>query len=702
MKSTRKILGLILGIIPLSTFGLTAKENTEINTGWKFHKTNIANAYQDSFDDSGWDSVVLPHTWNGFDGKGGDGSYYRGVGWYRKQIDIPASFAGKAVYLNFGAANMTTTAYINGIYAGTHTGGYASFMFDITGLLKTGQKNRIAVKVNNSDTIISPPISGGFVYCGGITRGAELIVLNPVHINRCETIDNTFTSGEIQVAQPGVLIRQNRVSETFAGLDIRVLLKNITAKTVSASVKVKIKDAEGKTVKSLSTPQTIPAKGTGTASLETGITRPHLWDGVNDPYLYRVEVEVDVAGKVADSSVQPLGLRYFRVDPDRGFFLNGKSYPLRGISLHEDREGKSRALSDSERKEDLDLLLETGANYLRLAHYQHGDFTYHYLDSLGIICWTEIPAVGEVGTPSQNPAFRKYAASQMYELLRQQYNHPSVIFWGLCNEIYGVWGREDPTPTIRLLNEIVKSEDTYRVSTLASACHDDQAEKPGNFIPDAFGCNRYDGWYYHDIPYFATAMDDLHRKYPDAKLGVSEYGAGANISHHLEPAERPVTAGQFHPEEYQNLFHEAYLKMINERPYIWGTSIWAGFDFEDIRNEGGLNATNDKGLITRDRRVKKDAFYLYKANWNKKERFVYITGRRYTERDSPVVPVKIYSNCEKVALKVNGVPVGEKTAADHIFLWENIRLKEGENRIEASGISGETSSYDVITWKNSI
>jgi beta-galactosidase len=287
----------------------------------------------------------------------------------------------------------------------------------------------------------------------------------------------------------------------------------------------------------------------------------------------------------------------------------------------------------------------------------------------------------------------------MYELVRQQYNHPSIIFWSLCNEIYAKEGYADPFPVIRLLNEIVKSEDSYRLTASASAGHDNQAELPANFIPDVLGHNRYDGWYYHDIEHFASFLDEIHRKYAGMKIGISEYGVGANINHHQEPVERPKITGQFHPEEYQNVFHEAYLKAINERPFIWGTSVWAGFDFAvDARNEGGQPGLNDKGLITADHKVKKDAFYLYKASWNKKERFVYITGRRYTERDTAVVPVKIYSNCEKVALTVNGVTIGEKTATNHIFLWDGVALKKGENRIEVKGTFGKTKCSDTVVW----
>jgi len=673
---------------------LIAKESAAINSGWKFTKATVQNAEQLTFDDTAWDNISLPHTWNALDGQDGGNNYYRGVGWYRKHVVVPSEYAGKIIYLKIGAANTSASVYVNGQLVGTHTGGYSAFMFDVTKNVTLGQDNLIAVKVDNSATIICPPLSADFTFFGGITRNVELVTANPVNINPNEYISNSLTMEGINVAQPGVIIKQSNVSETSASLTILTKLRNSGAVTATATVEITVKDVTGGIVKTLSDTKTINANDTLTSSLATSITNPHLWDGLNDPYLYRVEVNLKVNGITTDNSVQPLGLRYFSVDPNNGFFLNGKSYPLRGICLHEEKKDKGHAVSDADRREAINMLVETGMNYFRLSHYQHGDFTYNYLDSLGVICWAEIPDVNSVGaTIDDNKIYRKNASSMMYELLRQQYNHPSIVFWGLSNEIEYQPG-VDQVGTVTQLNTIVKSEDTYRFSTLAAMF----AERPSNWVPDVYSNNRYDGWYYGAISDFGTTMDGLHVKYPTRKIGVSEYGAGANVTQHELPAAQHAS-GQYHPEEFQNLFHEQYLSMINARPYIWSSSVWAGFDFSsDGRNEGGQPGINDKGLITFDRSVKKDAFYLYKANWNKKNPFVYITSRRFTERTSTTLSVKVYSNCTSVTLKINGTSIGSKTATDHIFTWDNANMVVGANQIVAIGLNNNVQYNDTIVW----
>lgn len=671
---------LFLGIVPF----LKASETININSNWQFNKDN----------DNQTETVTLPHTWNALDGQDGGNNYYRGIGWYRKSMLIPAGYSGKTIYLKIGAANMQTKVYVNGTLIGSHIGGYAAFMFDVTKQLKFGKQNDFIIQVNNSDSIVSPPLSADFTFFGGITRNVELIVTNPVHFDINEQINNTFTTKVISVAQSGVLLKQHNVSEKSADLDIILKIKNTGSCSANIVTEITIKDALGRVVKTTTETVNLSGKTNLTIPFKTiKIDNPHLWDGLNDPYLYKVVASLKINGKIVDQSVQPLGLRYFSVDPDKGFFLNGKSYPLRGICLHEEKKNKGRAVSDADRKEALDILMETGCNFLRLAHYQHGDFTYNYLDSLGIICWTEIPAVNSVGDEKQNIAYRKNAVSQMYELMRQKYNHPGVIFWGLCNEIDQQAGM-NPQVTVQLLNDVVKSEDTYRLSTLAAM----YAEKPINWIPDVYSNNRYDGWYSKTIPHFGIAMDELHKKYPLVKIGVSEYGVGANIHQHEYPALKPAEGGQYHPEEYQNLFHEEYLRMINERPFIWESSVWAGFDFaSDKRNEGSQPGINDKGLVTFDRSVKKDAFYWLKANWNKKEHFVYITGRRFINRTKPETTIKVYSNCPNVVINLNGIPYQATKLGDYIFLLENVSLMEGENTIETIGMDNGKVQTDKIT-----
>jgi beta-galactosidase len=679
----------------LFIMSISAKESIIINDSWKFYKSDQPGFFQMDFNDISWENILLPHTWNALDGQDGGSNYYRGIGCYRKHITISRNYEGKVIYLKFGAANSAATVYLNGQLLGTHTGGYSAFMFDITDKVLFGRENVIAVQVDNSSSVLCPPLSADFTFYGGLTRNVELIVANPVHINPNEYISNDLTMGGIWVAQPGVIIKQANVSENSADFTVFTKLRNTTKKATSVKVEITLRDASGQTIKTFSGVKKISAKDTSTSEISVKIAHPHLWDGINDPYLYKVEVVLKVNDQIVDNSIQPLGFRYFNVDPDNGFILNGKPYPLRGICLHEGKKDKGRAVSDADRKEAIDMLRETGCNYLRLSHYQHGDFTYQYLDSLGIICWAEIPNINSVGnTLDENRIYRKNAVSQMYELLRQQYNHPCIVFWGLSNEIY-FKASIDPLETILQLNKVVKSEDNYRLTTLAAM----YPEKPANWIPDIYSNNRYDGWYYNEIEDFGEVLDSLHAKYPQRKIGVSEYGAGANVNHHEYPPIKPKADGQFHPEEYQSLFHEEYLKMINVRPYIWSSSMWIGFDFAcDNRDEGEQPGINDKGLITFDRKVKKDAFYWYKANWNKKEPFVYITSRRFVSRASTSVTVKIYSNCPSVSLRVNGTDCGTKSSADHIFIWENLGMKEGENIVEASGWVDGKEFKDDVTW----
>lgn len=687
---------IILTIVAFSAIQLSAKEFSNINAGWKFNKSDVPNSQLISFVDTSWENVNLPHTWNAFDGQDGGNNYYRGICWYRKHITIPASYSGKIIYLKIGAANLISSIYINGIHIGDHKGGYTAFMFDITQNVLLGRENIIAVKVNNSKDIICPPMDADFTFDGGITRNVELITANQAHINPNEVILNNFTVDAVSIAQSGIILKQSNVSESSANLKLIAKIKNSSLTDETFILEYKLKNAAGDIIKTMSDSKSIPANDTITSIIETTVTSPHLWDGLNDPYLYKVEVNLKVNGVIVDNSLQPLGFRYFSIDPDKGFFLNGKSYPLRGISFHDSKINKGHAVSDFDRKETIDLLRETGCNYFRLAHYPHGDFTYNYLDSLGIICWTEIPVINKEGINSdENKIYTKSAVSQMYELIRQQYNHPCVLFWGLCNEV-NARATFSPFNTVSILNQVVKSEDNYRLTTLAA----DQINHKTNFIPDLFSTNRYDGWYTNTISGFATIMDDLHARNPTSKIGVSEYGCGGNPLQHEYPTSQPATSnGPWHPEEYQNLFHETYLSAIKTRPYFWSTSIWVGIDFpSDGRAEGSHPGINDKGLINFDRTIKKDIFYLYKANWNKKDKFVYITSRRYVKRVGLSNTVRIYSNCKSVKLNVNGKLLPALTSSDHIFLWDNVQMKRGNNHIIAIGSINKIEYHDSVDW----
>ncbi|MBP5318337.1 MAG: glycoside hydrolase family 2 protein [Paludibacteraceae bacterium] len=641
-------------------------------------------------------NVSLPHTWNAQDGQDGGGNYVRDVFVYSKQVVVPATFEGKTVYLKVGAANTQAILRVNGERVGEHVGGYSAFMFELTDILRYGAGNTIELEVSNKEDILCPPLSADFTFYGGISRPVEWVVCEKLHLNPNPRVNNQWIPNQ-RIAQPAVRVLQNSVSAGKAELEYRAQLRNASKEAQDVRLVVRIKAADGKEVWSLDESVRLQAWEETEWSYPLTLEQPHLWNGKADPYLYAVETELyDSHDKLLDSSREPLGLRSIEVDPEKGFFLNGVSYPLYGICLHEEKKDHGRAVSDADRKEAIDLLRETGLNYFRLSHYQHGDYTYAYLDTLGIACWAEIPAVNSVGlNESQNKAYRRNAVSAMIELVRQQYNHPSIICWGLSNEINYKPGI-DPTETVRELNELVKSEDTHRLTTVAAMF----PERQTNHISDVFSCNRYDGWYYDTIEHFGTEMDRLHGLFPNRPMGTSEYGVGANIHQHEYPAMKPAEGGQYHPEEYQSLFHEAYWKMMLERPFLWSTSVWAGFDFaSDGRNEGSQPGINDKGLITFDRSVRKDAFYWYKANWNKDERFVYLTSRRYCERPAGLQTLKIYSNGSRAELFVNGKSQGVQPVAECQAFWQ-VKLKKGKNRIRV--VDADTPSVQdeiVLTGK---
>ncbi|MBO4370337.1 MAG: glycoside hydrolase family 2 protein [Paludibacteraceae bacterium] len=636
-------------------------------------------------------TVDLPYTWNGEDGQDGGNNYFRGEGVYTKEVEVPADWKGKTVYMKIGAANMETTLSVNGEQIGSHIGGYASFMMEVTQSLKYGESNTIEIKVSNSKDIVSPPLSADFTFYGGILRPLSWVVKDNCSFNPNPVVKNKLF-GSKRIAAASTRVEQYQVSADEATVGLRAFLRNGTAESASFRLKSRLEDASGKVVCSTDTTFEVAAWNEPEVLLNWNVKRPHLYQGKSDPYMYREISELYVNGQLKDTDCQPVGLRSMRIDPANGFYLNGQPYRLYGVCLHEEMPHKGRAVSDEDRKLSVDVMRETGLNYFRLAHYQHGDFTYNYLDSLGIFCWTEVPVVNSVGmNDSENKVFQTNAVSQMYELVMQLYNHPSIIVWGLSNEVNYQPGI-DPTYTIKALNEVVKSLDRHRPSVVAAMF----PEKLTNFVPDAYAVNRYDGWYYGKIEDFGNVMDELHEKYPYRPIGVSEYGVGANVTHHQDIAAPIEEGGQFHPEEYQSHFHESYWKMIKDRPFIWSSSVWAGFDFAvDSRNEGGVPGRNDKGLASFDRQTRKDAFYWYKANWNKDETFVYITSRRYTERKAGVQAIRVYANCDEVELFVNGKSQGVQKVSDCLAIWQ-AKLKKGKNTIRVVAPGNEKLSDEVV------
>lgn len=663
-------------IIYYCLFGTAYAQQLAISEHWKFAKSEADAA--SVVEQADWTAVTLPHTWNGDDGQDGRDDYFRGTGWYMRDLPIDMSDRDKCLYLRFGAANLATEAFLNGVSVGTHFGGYTAFAFDITSFVRYGATNRLLVKVSNVEGLAAPPLSADFTFFGGLIRGVELIKKNKVHITAQD------------YGSCGVYVRQDKVTDAEAQLSFITKIRNTQKKAQKTTISYLIKERDGKVVAEGTQEVRIASGATMPVTESIQINHPHLWNGKKDPYLYSAEVNVRVGSKVIDTYSLPLGIRYYSIHPDKGFLLNGHSYPLRGVSLHEERRGKGNAVSDAERKEDIDRIVDMGSNYIRLSHYQHGDFTYHYLDSLGIICWTETPVINKIMDTEE---FAVNCENGLRSLIRQLYNHPSIVVWGVSNEINYRKG-PNPVPLIERLNCLVHQEDPSRPSTLAAMF----SERPTNGITDVYSNNRYDGWYYNKVEEIGTFADKLHQKYPQRCIGISEYGAGAHPYHHQEGKGNPDVDGNWHPEGYQTYFHEGYLKAIQQRPYLWSTSVWAAYDFAcDSRGEGNQPGINDKGLITHDRQIKKDAYYFYKVNWNP-EPMVYICERRFTKRNLSETTLKLYSNCEEVVVKLNGEEIPVTKGENHIYLSGKVTLKLGLNQVEVIGKQGEKQLTDMVVW----
>ncbi|HZE98916.1 MAG TPA: glycoside hydrolase family 2 TIM barrel-domain containing protein, partial [Planctomycetota bacterium] len=554
VRKSAAIAGLLLA---LAAAACSPRQVANLDDPWTFHLGDVANAQQPAFDDSAWAAVTLPHTWNAFDGQDGGTPYTRGIGWYRRHVTLANSYSGKRVFITFKGADATAELFINGSSAGVHKGGYSAFTFDVTGLMAVGVDTVLAVKVNNAGDSNRLPLSGDFNQCGGIYRDVLLTSTSPVHI--------TLTD----YAGPGVYATPSNVSAASADLKVTVKLRNDTVALANVDVEVKVLDADGNTVLTSTLPQAVPGvSGLDSVHLMT-LAAPHLWNGRADPYQYLVWARVLAAGKLLDEVTQPLGFRFYHVDPDTGFTLNGAPLDLHGASFHQDRINKGWAISDADQEEDVALVKEVGATFVRLAHYQHPQRTYELLDAAGIIAWSEIPYVNST---NNSAAFTDNARQQLRELIRQNYNHPSVFFWGMYNEI-----GDDATSEALVANlvALAHAEDATRPTTAATQEFQDSV--PNAFKPDVIGVNKYAGWYHGSAGEIAGWADAYHAGHPTACFGVSEYGAGASINQHEDDPAPPSPGGPWHPEEYQNLFHEAYWAQLSARPFIWSKLVWNMF-----------------------------------------------------------------------------------------------------------------------------
>lgn len=730
MKKSSYSLVAGVALFALGAAHLPAAERTAVslNAAWRFHFGETPGAEAVAFDDSSWAPVNTPHTWNAADGQDGvkksaggvanimkGGDYARGSGWYRRTLKADPAWAGRQVYLQFDASNRRADVFLNGRFVGAHLGGHARFRFNITNALKRDGDNLLAVRVNNEDNGIAPH-SGDFTFFGGLYRDVSLLVTDAVQV---ETMD---------YGSPGVYLTQTRVTAERAEVTARIKLANHEVQPAEAAVRVAVVDAAGKVVLEASAPATLAAGGRGEVTVPMVLNSPHLWNGRADPYLYTARVEVSTNGALRDRVEQPLGLRFFRVDPAEGFFLNGKYLDLHGVSRHQDRIDKGWAISPDDEREDMALIAEMGATAVRVAHYQQSPLWYELADQRGMALWAEIPFVDEA-LPTE--VFFNNTLSQMRELIRQNYNHPSIFFWGCGNEnadfgrpfIEGI-AKYGPISErqIQALHALAKAEDPTRPTTYASFHSEKEVKfalpgqplvsyqgEPQRWYTDTTAFNKYYGWYYGEPEDNAEFFDSLHRRNPTQCIGVSEYGAGGSITQHEEPtyggpgyrrtpmeSARAIAFAKRHPEEYQAYYHEGAWKVLAARPYIWAKFIWNMFDFaSDGRDEGDGPGRNDKGLVTFDRKTRKDAFYFYKANWNL-EPMVHITSRRFVERTEATTAVKVYSNAPEVELFVNDRSLGKVRSADRVFRWPDVTLTAGENKIRA--IAGSTLS-DECVWK---
>lgn len=501
-----------------------------LNSGWKFHLGEARGAESETFDDASWTAIDLPHTWNAADGQDGGNNYFRGDGWYRKRFTAHASWRNRQVYLQFDGANRRADVYLNGKLIGSHLGSFARFRFDATPYLKFGAENALAVRVNNEGNGIAPTVAD-FTFFGGIYRGAALLVTDKLQI---ETTD---------YASPGVYLKQERISQERADLNVTIKLANHEARDARLTIHTIIFKADGAKAKETESATTIEGDSRAEVAQRIIIERPHLWDGVRDPYLYRAAVGVYEGGRLRDRVEQPLGFRFFNVDAGKGFFLNGKYLDLHGVSRHQDRLNKGWAISEADEREDFALIRDLGANAIRVAHYQQSQLWYSLADQNGIVMWAEIPFVGAA---LDQPAFIENAKEQLRELIRQNYNHPAIMFWGIGNETRGT----SADNLLAQLAEEARREDPTRLSTYASDHADDD---PKNRHSELLAFNRYFGWYSRSIDDFAAWADRIHQQFPQARIGISEYGAGASVRQHEASPKRPEPGGRWHPEEYQAL-----------------------------------------------------------------------------------------------------------------------------------------------------
>lgn len=686
---------------------IAVKKILSLNKGWQFCRGGFPPA-----ENAGMQEIDLPHTWNNLDGQDGGGDYFRDACCYMKKIALNKK-GNTLYYLEFYGANSVANVYVNGARIGEHRGGYTLFRFDITGALKNGE-NEIAVEVSNFPFPDVIPLTADFTFFGGIYREVNLVAVSGAHFS----LDDHGSAG-VYVTYPNTPQVEKRAQVT-----VRAKIKRAESE---CKLRVSVSPAGGfAPCAGIDKPDFDAAEladnGSQTVAqaekdingenteLKLYVDSPRLWNGRKAPFRYKVQCEILEDGKITDSVERYIGFRWFTIDPQKGFFLNGRRYPLRGVNRHQDRENMGWAITDREHEEDFALIYEMGANAIRLAHYPHHPHFYELCDRYGLLVWAEIPFVENIGGLGLSPLETDQAkddavtarmlenAKQQYtELILQQLHRPSIFCWSMSNEVRREYG-ETAAHMMRALHQLAHRLDPSRYTALATNHYGGDT-----WDSDIKGCNIYPGWYWGSAKLFRSQAAAHIRANGGRGVAVSEYGAGSNVLHHTERPKQPKdTVCEFHSEEWASVVHEHALKyfMSPKADKIWGAFVWNMFDFAiDSRNEGGIPGRNDKGLVTYDRKIKKDPFYLYKAYWSG-EGVLYITSRRFTRREKRRINVKIYSNQKEITLYVNGARAGQKTAKpaphSHIFVFKRVKLRRGKNEIKAVSDGG---MKDVVIWE---
>ncbi|WP_232430150.1 glycoside hydrolase family 2 protein [Parabacteroides sp. HGS0025] len=653
------------------------------NSGWSFKKAPAEKelAVNARKWDSGWSEVEIPHTWNAKDMQVQADNFYEGAAYYKKQYFFPTELKGKRVFLRFEGVGSCAEVFVNGMLATSHKGGYSAFACEISPLLKAGEENEIIVKADNKSRPDVIPINHNlFGVYGGIYRPVWLIVTEPYNISVTDC------------ASPGVYVTQKNVSKKQADVNVKVKLDNGTLQPAPVTLQNTIYNQEGKQIATQSRSFELSAQGEQAYESSFTIKNPTLWQGRENPYLYKVVSRLIKDGRVIDEMVQPLGLRKYEIVAGKGFYLNGEKYPMYGVTRHQDWWGLGSALKNENHDFDLATIMDVGATTVRFAHYQQSDYLYSRCDSLGLIIWAEIPFVNRVsGEEAEN------CRNQLREMIRQSFNHPSIYVWGLHNEVYQP--HQYTRELTQSLHDLAKTEDPDRYTVSVNGYG--HMEHPVNLVADIQGMNRYFGWYEKKIQDIKPWVENLEKEYPHQKLMLTEYGADANLNHQTEYLGEALNwTKEFYPEAFQTKTHEYQWSVIAAHPYIIASYLWNTFDFcAPLWVRGGVPARNMKGLVTFDRKVKKDSYFWYKANWSK-DPVLFLTQRRNWDREKKETSVTVYSNIGTPKVYLNGKELSgirEGYTPVH-YIIDHVTLENGKNIVKTVVVKDGKTYEDEIEW----